>query len=481
MNYRLFGRLLLSLWWIDLFHFRHLAAGSDRFVLLTMALAERGSVQLDSYVNNPFYASYLGDILSYQGHAYSNINPGLSFLAVPAWLAVHLVYKFVPESSFLRQEAIHYFLAHFVSFAFTTALFSAMTAWLLAVLTYRKTKQEWRGVLVGLLYGVGSIAFFFSTRLNQNIPIAFVSTCVFILTFDPQFFSNLKPGQRFSLIGFLLGWGAIIDITAMPFIGAIALILIWKNRYSPIVLFYVGLGAIVPLTGQALYHYIAFGNPFLSPSMILAQTKTQATTMNPIALGLQKIHLRSLLDYLFSAKAGLFIYMPYAALSAWYFLRYWRSERLLARIEKVAIAAFFASYFLFITLIPPSYLFHLFGPRYLLPLIPFVCLIFALYFRWQEHQLGIVLLVLGFAINISGTQLGNDTGNVFLTLAVYAIKGPWLPILDWLQKELPQSTGYSPEFVSPYGLFLILLMGLLVLWLPYLLQKRRDDGNERQN
>jgi hypothetical protein len=469
-------RLGVSVWWIYLFHFRHLAAGSDRFVLLTMALVERGDIQLDPYYNNPFYASYLGDILIYQGHAYSNINPGLSFLAVPAWAVAHFFYQFVPSSSSLRQETIHYFFAHFVAFAFTTALFSALTVWLLAALVYQKTGQRSRSILVGLLYGFGSIAFFFSTRANQNIPVAFIGICVFILLFEPNFWIFLKPPVRLGAIGFLLGWGVILDITALPLVFVFSVLLLLQNRSSLINLLYVALGALFPIAGQMLYHFFAFGNPLLSPSMLLAQPKTaEDVVMNPVVLGLRGIHIRSLFDYLFTPKAGFFIYMPYAGLATWYFIRFWSEKQYFNRLEKLAIASIFITYSLFITVIPARYLYSLFGPRYLLPLVPFACLIFAIYLRRQEVQLGIILMAIGFIFNIAGAQLGNDTGNIFLTLSVYAIKGPWLPILDWLQKELFPTTGYSPEFVSPYGLFWLLLVGLFVLWFPLTVNRKEPN------
>ncbi|MDY7015231.1 MAG: hypothetical protein SVX43_16865, partial [Cyanobacteriota bacterium] len=271
---RFFARLGVSVWWIYLFHFRHLAAGSDRFVLLTMALVERGSVQLDLYYNNPFYKDYLGDILLYEGHAYSNINPGLSFLAVPAWAVAHFFYQFLPLSSGLRQEIIHYFFAHFVSFTLTTALLSALTVWLLAALTTQKTGRRWRGILAGLLYGLGSIAFFFSTRANQNIPVAFIGVYTYVLVFESEFFGKLKSPIRLLSIGFLLGWGPILDITALPLLLVFSIVILIQNRSSPKNLLYVALGAILPILSQAIYHYIAFGNPFLSPSMLLAQPKT---------------------------------------------------------------------------------------------------------------------------------------------------------------------------------------------------------------
>ncbi|MBD2579765.1 hypothetical protein [Oscillatoria sp. FACHB-1406] len=472
MNAHLFGRLFFSLWWVNLFHFRPFAAGSDRFALLVIALVERSSVRLDVEVNHPFYKSFTGDVIYYQGHAYSNFNPGLSFIASPAWFVVHLFYQRLPESSWIRGEAIHYLLVNFVSFFSTTAFLSALTSWMLATWTYRKTQQQWRGVLVGILYGLGSIAFFFSARFNQNIPLAAIATCVFILIFDPNFFSGLNSRRRFVTIGFLLGAGAIIDANAMPLLGAVFIILLWKNRKTPLDLAYVALGAIFPLSLQLLYQYVAFGSPFLSSLTIFARQTPPVETMNSSAGIWQKFHLMTLGEYLFSAKAGLFIYMPYAGLSLWYFLVNWHNDKYLSIWEKRGIFILFCCYFAFICLLPPQYLYPLFGPRYLLPIIPFICLIFVLYFRKQDVQLGMILLAIAFLINIGGTQLGNDTGNVFLTVAVYALKGPWLPILDWLQKELPKASGYSPEFVSPYGLFAIMLLGLVVLWLPCKLKRR---------
>ncbi|MBE9117094.1 hypothetical protein IQ249_14425 [Lusitaniella coriacea LEGE 07157] len=471
MHNSLFWRLLLSTWFVNLFHFRHLAAGSDRFIILVMSLVEQGKIQLDTYYNSPFYKDYLGDVLIYQGHAYSNINPGLSFLAVPAWGAVNFFYQQIPLSSSLRQENVHYFLAHFVSFAFTTGLLGALTACLLGLFIYRRTQDRWRAILGSLLYSFGSIAFFFSTRLNQNIPIAFIGFCVFILIFDPKTLKIERDSIKLFLIGFLLGLGIIIDVTIMPFLGVALLFLLWQYRKSILSLNYFILGVAFPILAQGLYHYLAFGNPFLSPSIILAQQSTNSQATNPVTLGLKTFNLKSILEYLFSYKTGLFIYMPYSLLSVWYMVRFWRNERRLIEFEKRAIALIFLSYLLFIAIIPSTYLYPLFGPRYILPIVPFICLLFALYLRQQELQLGIILAALGFLINIGGTQLGNDTGNVFLTVATYLVKGPWLPALDWLKVELPEITGYSPEFMSPYGLFFLLFICLLAIWIPYFLNR----------
>jgi len=474
MWHPLFWRLSLSLWIIYLFHFRHLAAGSDRFVVLVQALVERGTISLADYVSEPFYQSFLIDIFTYGDRPLPNVNPGISFLAAPAWALIYSFYRLLPDSSPLRQEAIHFLLAHFVSCAIVTALLSALTAWLLAAFTYQRSGSLSRAVCAALLYGLGSIAFFFSTRLNQNVAIAFIAVAVFVLLFEPKLLGLPSPRWSRAAIGFLLAWGWFIDVTSVPLSIAAVGMLLWRQRRDRRQLAWVALGALPPLAGQLAYNSVAFGNPLLPTTAVLARVNAEAT--GQAALGVAGIDWQSIGHYLFSTEAGLLVYMPYAFLSVYYSLLYWREQGCLRRAEKVALGAGFALYLLFIGTIPANYLYSLFGPRYLLPVVPFVALLFSLYVRRCDLQLATVLVGLAGLVNLAGAQLGNDTGNALLTVAVYLIKGPWLPILDWLQANLTNLTGFEPSFINPLGLLLALAGCLAAIWLPYWLQARRGAG-----
>jgi hypothetical protein len=473
-----FSRVFLSIWLVYIFHFRHLAAGSDRFVLLTMAIVERGTIQLDAYYNNPFYQPYLGDILLYNNHAYININAGLSFLAVPAWSLIYFFYKFIPETSLIRQEAIHYFLAHFVTFSLTTALLSALTAWLLALIVQQKSKQQWRSICAALLYAFGSISFYLSTRLNQNIPIAFILVLSFIYLFIPHLLAPKSPKFRAFILGILLGIGMAIDTTMMPGLGVVGLFLIWQYRHALGTLLLAIAGVILPIIGQLTYHFIAFGNFFLSPSLVLMQQNTGVDSLNPASMGLNLFNFANIPQYLFGVKAGLFIYMPFSLLAVYYFAHFARQQTRLKRLEKLFLFALFGSYILFLLVLPSSYLYPLFGPRYLFPIVPFLSLLLALYWRSRDLQLGLVLIALSLLFNLAGAQLGNDTNNIFVTTAIYILRGPWLPIVDWLRVELPQTTAFELTFLSPYGLLLMLAGCLGLLWLGVWITARYGDRGE---
>jgi hypothetical protein len=464
MQFPYFSRLFLSIWFVYLFHFRHLAAGSDRFVLLMMAIVERGTIRLDAYSQNPFYQPYLGDIILYNNHAYANINTGISFLAVPAWSVFYFFYKFIPETSLIRHEALHYFIAHFVGFAFTTALFGALTACLIALIVYHKTQQQWRSIGAALLYAVGSIAFYLSTRLNQNIPIIFIVTVGFIYLFLPTLVPPKKIIPRLITLGLLLGFGIIIDMTMFPGLAVIGIFLLSQQRHSLKNIIWVVLGAIFPLFLQFIYQFIAFGNPFLSPALVFIQQSTGVETVNPADMGLNFLNFVNIAQYLFSLKAGLFVYLPYSLLSVYYFVRFLRTSAVLNSAEKRFIAALFGIYLIFLLVLPSRYLYSLFGPRYIAPVIPFMSILFALYWRSQEFKLGVILIAFSFLFNLAGAQLGNDPKNILATTVIYSLRGPWLPVVDWLQIQLPQATAVEIEILRPYGLLLLLGLVLGLLW-----------------
>jgi hypothetical protein len=467
MRYFLFLRLFFTIWIVYIFHFRPLASTSERYVLLTMSLVEHGTIALDALVKSSqyYWDIYQIDRITANGHYYICVNPGLSFLAVPFWAIVNFIYKKLPDGSLLDNDSIHYFLAHFISFTFTTGLFGALSSWLIAVFIYQRTRQKWRGLLAGLLYAFGSIAFVFSTRQNQNSVTAFITILVFVLLFEPLILSIKSQILQLFLVGFLLGMGLFVDVTIAPFFVVTFFVLVLKKVNLLVNIRYLLMGAFIPIISLFSYQCFAFGKPFLSASMIFVQQhpKPDSTTQ------IMGIDVYSLFEYLVSLKAGMFVYMPYAILAVWYIIRHFKENKLLERLEKNAIILNFLLYFLLIGLLPSPYLYSLFGPRYLLPVIPFICIIFALYVGWKELNIAVALTALSFFTNTAGAQMGIDTNNIIVIVATYIIKGPWLPVLNWIESDLKKVSGYSPDVIVPYGLLFFLMVCLVAIWLPYIL------------
>ncbi len=451
-------RLFFSIWLIYLFHFAPFYGGSMRFVYLTMSLAEQGTIKTDAYRDT--------DIMPHKGHYYINTNPGLSFIATPAWAIVyHLVYRWLPKTSTVRHQAIHFLSAHFVSFAFTSALFGALTALIIALFIYKRTQRLWRALLGTFLYAFGSMAFFFSIRFNQNIAIVFCGFLMFVLIFEPEIISVRKRNIQLTILGFVMGLAMFIDLSILPFLIVMS-VPILKRMRSVKDVGYIILCALGPIFSLMLYLYSAFGNPFLPPQAYLSGVYSIGF------YGITVPTLKSLLDYLISPKAGLFLYLPYAILSIWYIIKFWNKEKFLGKEEKIIILCTFIAYLLYATSLG-SFMYTCFGPRYMLPVVPFVCLLLALYVGKKESTIATFLAGLGFLINIGGAQLGVDTGNVLLHFLLYLSRGPWLPILNWIKDNIAKVSKYSPEILTPYGLFLLMFVCLLVIWMPYFLQKKK--------
>ncbi|MCW6038803.1 hypothetical protein K4A83_21390 [Spirulina subsalsa FACHB-351] len=457
------GRLFFTSWLVYLFHFRHLAAGSDRFVLLVRAIVEQRTFRLDAYQTSPFF----GDVVMSGGHYYSNINPGTAWLGVPFWAIANFFYQNIPPASPFRREEIHHFLAHFITTACTSSLLSALAGVFLGLWAYQRSKSQWRGILTVFLYNFCSIAFFYSTRLSQNILIASLSIFVFVLLFKPQILRIKSYKTQLFLIGFILAYGLVIDLTIVPLAGVVLILLFWQNRTYWLVLRYFLFGTIAPVLLLLLYQYLCFGNPFLSASNVfLAQ---EAIPEPSVSLALQIFQRsRSLFTYLFSPQAGLFIYMPYFTLAMVYLLHHNHQRLYFKHNEKRYIFGVFIAYSFFLLALPASYLqYTLFGCRYIIPLVPLLCLTFALHFRPPHYHLGIALIALGFLINLAGAQQGYDTDNIIIYTLIYIFRGAWFPLLDWLQTGLPEDFNTLPSVLNPSGIVFLLLLFLMVIWWSY--------------
>lgn len=454
MGRSLILRLFFTIWVIYLFHFSPTPCNAPRFVYLTMSLVEQGSVRTDLYHD--------ADLIPYRRHYYISTNPGMSFIAAPFYAIVyHLIYRWVPKTFFLSHETIHFLLAHFVSFASTSALCSALTALLLALFIHKRTQKLWRALLGASLYAFGSIAFFFSTRFNQNIAIAFCSFLMFILIFEPEILPVRKRNIQLIILGFIMGLAIFIDLSIMPFLLVIS-VPILKRMLSLKNLGRIILGALGPIFVLMVYLYLAFGNPFLPPQ---AYEKGGAYTLITLP------RLKLLVDHLVTPKSGVFLYMPYTILSIWYIIKFWNKHRILGKEEKNIIVLIFLAYLLYASSLKSS-IFSLFGPRYMLPVVPFLCLLFALYVGIKESAIAVFLASISFLINIGGAQIGVDTRNIIIHFATFIARGPWLPILNWVKENVTQITGYSPEVLTPYGLFLLMFVCLSVIWIPYFLRKK---------
>lgn len=439
---RFFIAIFLAAWVTSLVHFSPAATGSDRYVLLLLAMVEQGTLRIDAY------RSMTTELATADGHWYLNTNPGMSFLAAPAWAALQPVAG--PPAGVTVPSSLRFFAAHFAGLATTTAAAGALTCALLAAVLLQVTGRISAALLGAALYGWGSIELFFSTRLQQNVFIAFLATAVWVLLREAR---GAPSRGTLAAVGFLLGLGLFVDLSVVPLGLAVLAALAW-DRCLLRSLFPLAAGAILPLAGLALYQQAVFGHP-LWPAQ--AYIPREGTVIAEGLLGLSLPSPARFLPQLVSPGCGLFVFMPWAVLP---FLPGGFRERLRAFAPReVALAASALLFYLLWVGILPSSQFCQFGPRYLLPAVPFLATAAVLALRsWP--RLGGALMATGFLINLAGAQLGFPTDNAARTVAVWLLRGPWLPVVDWLRAHWPEGA----SILTPYGLLLAWLAALAAFW-----------------
>ena len=449
---RVFFRLFLTFWILYALHFHHTHSGANRFYYLTMAIVENGEIALDSL---PLLDR--SDLLLINGKLHCNTNPGVAFLATPLyWVAFQFQNLIFPQAS--STPAIHELFAHAISYLMTNALTSAIVASLLGYFIFRRTGEIWRGVLGSILYALGTPVFRFSSHLNQNTIVTALCVLLFLLLFEKQMFGHRIEKWKAAVTGFLSGIGLMCDLSIAPFLIIFLIATVGKWSLKDYLAFLAA--SVPPLLMLFWYQNAAYGNPFLP-----AQAYYPVDGKLGIARWMSQPGIFRFLDQTVLPTHGLIFFLPFSLL-ALLFLFSSRGIEILSKAELKMIQGTVAIYALYV-LFNASSLNTQFGPRYLMPVFPFLALIFAIYLQPRWLQAGMVLAGMSLFINLAGAQLGYGTNNIFEYIGLYVYRGPWIPMFDWMKSPLAATTGYSfPQFTSTLGPMLLVLFLLLILWIP---------------
>lgn len=451
-------RLFFSVWMVYLVHFNPEHAGANRYVYLMTALAEHGSIAVEGQE-----IVYPADLMGKDGHTYCNSNPGVAFLAVPFWWPTCLLP--LPVNPYIR-----YLVAHFVACATISASASALAAVLVAELIFDTTRSTGRAIFACLLYAFGTITFHFSTHLNQNIVVTTIGVMIFCLIYRPHLLGVHLADLRCFLIAILAGLGLFVDLSLLPLLVAVTIPVLYLAGTMRGIGFLI-IGALPPLVALAGYQQIAFGNPILPPQSyyeISGRTGAMNVMRTP--------NLRIFLDNTLLPTQGLFWFMPFSIMALYYLAK----KTIRGSAEDKTAAAIVAIYFVYL-LFNVSAQYSQFGPRYFIPALPFLVLAFCRDLPPTYFQVGGLLAGLSFFVNLAGAQLGYGTFNLPEYLALYVLRGPWLPIFDWFRSPAFTSSGWKPPQIgSPFGPMLLLLGAIISVWLPFLLKPPRLVMNAKR-
>jgi hypothetical protein len=473
-------RLFATIFLIYAIHFNSLHDNAQRYVYLMEALVEQHSIFVD---NVPEASVYPGDdVVTIHGRRCADNNPGLSFLAAPFWAPVAAVLARPGMPAVLGDANVHYFIAHLVATLATTSLFATFGALLLAELVFAATRRRSRAIFAALLFAFGTIVFHHATHMNQNVPIAVIVLTLFVLLTTPEVLGVRRPVVQSALVGFLIGLAAFIDLSIVPF-GVVALPRLWRTHRKSKTLLALAVGAAVPLLALAIFQYEAYGNPFRDVHYYYYEKRGRSGMT-----ALLELDFRVFLDQIILPGHGLIAYSPFTALAGWYLVR--AKARSHAHPDagspvsvhtwRFALAIVIA--YLIFALINYGSRNTYFGPRYLMPIVPFLVWAFCIGAPSLRAPWPVALAGVSFYVGVAGAQLSFGSGNVFKLCTLYFLRAPWIPFFTWARDPIVQESGLIiPPLATPNGSLIFIAFMLAIIWLPFVLQRKPPATDDQRH
>lgn len=342
---------------------RYVGMGHASRFDLTRAIVHNSTFAIDPYVDNTIDWSY------HDGHYYTNKAPGVSLMAVPVYFVFHKL------ETWLKIDTTDW---GFRNLRWTdvvvTAIPSVVGCWiLLAILLHwsqgspHRRAGSWSVIFA---YALGTMIFPFSAMMWAHPTAA----AWLIIGF---YFLTVK--FRPYWVGFFLGLAVLCEYSTAIAIPPFFAYLIFKGfkERSPLqgtlgdALTWVLWGALPWAAIFAYYHYTCFGSPFYlanrfqNPSHGLDVSQKFAGV-----IGLPDFEV--LFQLLVGSRRGLFVGSPILALSIWGFYNWLRDRKL--QWEGAVSLFIVVGFFLFNASFNGWHAGCSAGPRYLIPMLPFMAM-----------------------------------------------------------------------------------------------------------
>jgi hypothetical protein len=403
---------------------------------LVLAIVDDGTLAIDRYVANT------GDYAKFNGHYYSDKAPGLSFLAVPVYIAARPVLQAGPVQQAIdrlaRSAAFNETVSEvgtgllrekiYVALVLTVVTFAtvAVPGALLGVLLFRLLAifglQAGQRAGLALVYGLATPAFPYSGAFYAHQLVAALLFGAFYLAF---LIGRRQISPAWSLLaGFLLGYALISEYPAALIIAAVGLYLL---AALPDKRWVVGaaLAGAPPLALMMAYNHAIFGTvmPVGYKYSELWQAEHQTGFMS-----LSSPSAEALWGVTFGGMRGVFFLAPVLLLAVVGMAVWWRSGK--HRLELGVCAWSAVSFILFNGSSAMWWGGYAVGPRYVVPMLPFLAMglgAFAARWpgRWWARALALTLgawsLAVVWAETIGGQSFPQFQPNPLLTFSMPAL------------------------------------------------------------
>ena len=321
---------------------------------LVRALVDQGTTRIDAYRDNT------GDKAFFEGHWYSDKAPGTALLGVPIYAAAKVTSSLAGQTTTEDGAAIQ--VLAFVESGVATALLVVLLVHLLAPIA----GEGWAFV-VGIAYGLGSIAFPFATMFFGHAA----STAALFASFYVLHRWKTTRGRWAPVIaGLLAGLAVLIEIPTVIGVAVLGLYALWIDRRGALAFV---LGGLPMAAVFGLYNWVSFGSPLTIGYMNLLPGGF-ATGMSEGILGVGWPKPETAGDLLFGARGLVRLAPWFVAVPAGLVALRRRGERAEVLVSAAIVVLFVlynAGYYLPFGGWTP-------GPRFLLPALPFAAVLVGL-------------------------------------------------------------------------------------------------------
>lgn len=444
------AKIFFTVFFIYLFYVApgYITSGTLRYIDLTKSIVENKVFNIDGYYKNT------RDQAFFNGHYYIGAAPGMSLAAVPIYAIIRPLLTSLPAAFYKGLEL-------YILNIFFTFFLSLLPGVIMAVLLYDLLKnfdlRENERILTVFGFSLGTIIFYYSTRLMAHVFGAFTLFAAFYIFFKLK---HAKEGAGiflYLLAGVFLTASVLIDYILL--IGAVLIFsyaLLNFKKEKTLGYLMLMLGMAMPACVYAYYHQACFNNPF-------AMAGTYSQMIGPGSIKLP--NSRTAFELAFGLYRGLFVYMPVILLSAYGIFTFFRNPDKRFFKEVIIICLFSISMFLVIAGYANWDGGGDFGPRYFIPILPFLMIPIAFVFKKLKWELIFWITAVSVFINWCGVQYG-DADNVFTDILLFLFMGLNSGISTWLYNVTSE---YIHPFnvvthFSPFVGFVLLAFIIYLIW-----------------
>lgn len=477
--------------------------GANSRADLVYAIGDQGVLYIDDYHENTgdkacYPGPYDLETDTCNGHYYTDKSLGPSLVALPFYMVFKTLADLPPIRSFidsgqmpgnftetlnpegrgLLRESVYQGMALTFMTFFVTSLPSAVLGTVVFLFAARFTTRPVYAFVLALAYGLGTIAYPYSTSMVQHQMAAFGAFVGFYLLWRVVY--EAASVRWLWLVGVLFG---LVAITEYPVVVMLGIIFVWAVYAMPnrLALYRVVVGAVPLGLIFAAYNFAIFSTP-------LPVGYEYSTLWQDVHdTGFMSFTAPSLLRYYgltFSPVRGLFLLSPFLLLMLPGVVMMWR-QRADQRSVTLAIAL---AVFAHLTIYASSVMWwggSTVGPRYLVPMLPFMVIpiSFAVNTLFR-HGWGIVLTGLLVIVSVLHVWALTIAGNQWQSSGDYAFTfaemNATLPLTDYAIPMLQAGDvgrNYGGLLLDLNGLAglipLILIVIAIGVGLPYVLLRSR--------